>query len=220
VPINELVDAASTSDRPSLPFGSHQAEARIEEKAALSARSRMHPTWIAKQLESENDRLRANALEAAWGTKSDAAIRIFRNCIDDKNYRVAGNALIGMFRAGCPETTKKALAMSESPDPRLRMTAAWAMGKIGSPAFTDRLAALVKDEERHVRNIAIRSLLGIRSKRRNAPDGFGRATGPVVSPAVVSPAVVPQAVVPQAVVPQAVVPQTAVPVPAAGNPAL
>jgi HEAT repeat protein len=192
------VDAASTSDRPSLPFGSHQAEARIKEKAVLSAPSRMHPTWIAKQLESENDRLRANALEAAWGTKSDAAIRIFRSCVDDKNYRVAGNALIGLSRAACPETREKALAMSESPDPRLRMTAAWAMGKIGSPAFTDRLAGLVKDEERHVRNIAIRSLLAIRSKRRDAPEGFGRAAGPAL---------------PQAVVPQAVVLQTAVPDP-------
>ena len=134
----------------------------VSAKAALFVGHRVNnPAWTAKQLFREDDRLRANAIEAAWGAKSEPALRILRDCVDDKHNRVAGNALIGMHMAGCLDAAEKALAMSESEDPLRRSTAAWAMGKIGNPVFVDRLSALVRDAHRKVRSTAIRSLVEI-----------------------------------------------------------
>jgi HEAT repeat protein len=56
---------------------------------------------------------------------------------------------------------ERALALSESKQAGLRSTAAWAMGKIGSPAFIDRLTALLRDAHTEVRSTAIRSLVEI-----------------------------------------------------------
>jgi hypothetical protein len=179
------------------------ADARIAAKAVLSVGSRMHPTWIAKQLVSENDRLRANAVEAAWGAKSAAAIRILQDCIGDKNNRVAGNALIGLYKAGCPGIREQALVMSASEEPGRRSTVAWAMGKMGSPSFIDRLTMLLRDENHQVRRTAIRSLLQIKraeSKRLDATaaDTAEKAGTKVLEPVVLKPVVL-KPVVPESV---------------------
>jgi hypothetical protein len=134
----------------------------VSAKAALFVGHRVNnPAWTAKQLVRKDDRLRANAIEAAWGAKTEPALRMLRDCVDDKHNRVAGNALIGMHMAGCPDAAEKAFSMSESEEPLRRSTAAWAMGKIASPVFVDRLSALVRDPHRQVRSTAIRSLVEI-----------------------------------------------------------
>jgi HEAT repeats len=141
----------------------NSADRRIAAKAALFVGRRVNnPTWTAKQLNREDQRLRANAIEASWGAKSEAAIRLLKECTADTSNRVVGNALMGLHMAGCPDVAERALAVSRSDQPGLRATAAWAMGKIGNPAFIDRLTALLRDENREVRSIAVRSLVEIR----------------------------------------------------------
>jgi hypothetical protein len=140
----------------------NSSDARIAAKAALFVGRRVNnPAWTAKQLNREDQRLRANAIEASWGAKSNAAIRLLEECTEDTSNRVVGNALIGLHLAGCPDVVERALALSESEQAGLRSTAAWAMGKIGSPAFIDRLTALLRDVHTEVRSTAIRSLVEI-----------------------------------------------------------
>ncbi len=137
-------------------------DAGISAKAALLVGRRVNnPAWTAKQLAREDHRVRANAVEASWGTKSEAAIRILEICARDPNNRVVGNALVGLHMAECPDVPERTLALSVSEQPELRSTAAWAMGKIGSPAFIERLRRLLNDEHPRVRSIAIRSLVEI-----------------------------------------------------------
>jgi hypothetical protein len=160
----DILDKTSPGQR-LLPVVGHLTnceDAHISSKAALMVGHRVsNPVWLARQLVREDPRLRANVLESTWGAKSGPAIRILLDCANDPNNRVAGNALIGLYLAGCPDVAERALAMSISPLPGRRSTAAWAMGKIGSQEFLGRLTELMRDENPKVRSTALRSLAEI-----------------------------------------------------------
>ena len=160
----------------------NSTDPRHSSKGALFLGRRVnHPAWTARQLLREDQRLRANALEASWGTKSEAAIRILEACVGDANPRVAGNALIGLHLAMCPGVPARVLALSESTEPGLRSTAAWVMARIGDPAFISRLTALLRDESPRVRSTAVRSLIEIgRAEKR-------RIAGSALEPAAAEP---------------------------------
>jgi hypothetical protein len=148
----------------------NSADPRISAKAALFVGRRVsNPAWLEKQLVREDARVRANAIESVWGAKSGTAIRILEECAADANNRVAGNALIGLYMAGCPDVNMRAIGMSLADDPGRRSAAAWVMGKIGSPDFVDCLTSLIRDADPKVRSTAVRSLAEIRrseTKRR------------------------------------------------------
>lgn len=162
----------TSSDQRLLPVIKHlpgSADARVAAKAALFVGRRVNdPAWVRKQMGHQDGRLRANAVEATWGATSDDAVRLLKNCISDENNRVAGNALIGLHKAGYHGVVEHALAMAASAEPGRRSSAAWAMGKIAGPAFVDRLTALLRDEHPQVRSTAIRSLVTLGQEQRRA----------------------------------------------------
>lgn len=138
----------------------NSADPHISAKAALFLSRRMNnPAWIEKQMNREDARVRANALEGAWGATS--CLRVLEDSLSDSNNRVAGNALIGLHLAGCGDTTRLAIEMSRSDDPARRATAGWAMGRIGMAEFIPRLSELLKDQSPKVKSAAIRSLVEI-----------------------------------------------------------
>jgi HEAT repeat protein len=137
----------------------NSSDSKISAKAALFIGRRVkNPAWVEKQLIREDERLRANAVESFWGTKSESAVRILEECADDSNNRVAGNALIGLHLAGHPAVVIKVVTMAASHDPRRRSAAAWVMGRIGAPEFVDYLKDLIRDADPKVRSTAVRSL--------------------------------------------------------------
>jgi hypothetical protein len=160
----EILDQASPGQRLMSVIGHlpNCADSHISSKAALFVGHRVNnPAWLAKQLDRKDPRIRANVVESTWGTKSEVAVRILEECVLDPCNRVAGNALIGLHLAGCPDTVDKALEMSRSTDPGRRSTAAWAMGKMGSAKFLSRMTELLRDENPKVRSTAVRSLAEI-----------------------------------------------------------
>jgi hypothetical protein len=160
----EILDHASPGQRLMSVIGHlpNCADSHISSKAALFVGHRVNnPAWLAKQLDRKDSRIRANVVESTWGTKSEVAVRILEECVLDPNNRVAGNALIGLHMAGCPDTVDRALEMSRSLDPGRRSTAAWAMGKMGSAKFLSRMTELLRDENPKVRSTAVRSLAEI-----------------------------------------------------------
>jgi HEAT repeats len=160
----EILDHASPGQRLMSVIGHlpNSADSHISSKAALFVGHRVNnPAWLAKQLDRKDHRIRANVVESTWGTKSEVAVRILEECVLDPSNRVAGNALIGLHLAGCPDTVDRALEMSRSADPGRRSTAAWAMGKMGSAKFLTRMTELLRDENSKVRSSAVRSLAEI-----------------------------------------------------------
>jgi hypothetical protein len=151
---------------------------RVSAQAVLFVGHRVNdPAWTEKQLLSDDQRVRANAVEAVWGTTSQAVIGVLERCVGDSSNRVAGNALIGLHVAGRLKAREKALAMSESKEPALRSTAAWAMGKMGNQAFVERLTELMRDQNPKVRSTAIRSLVQIGRAESKRLNGDARQTG-------------------------------------------
>ena len=136
---------------------------RIASKAALLVGRRLRSRdWVSRQLESADARLRANVVEGLWGESSPSVQSQLWASLKDKNNRVVGNALIGLHHLGEPAVKEFVKRMIEDLRPPFRWTAAWVMGKIGSPEFIEDLERALQDKEPHVRSAAEQALHAIR----------------------------------------------------------
>jgi hypothetical protein len=192
----EILDEISPGRRivPTIRHLTGHPNPKISSKAALLIGKRLQNLSWAKRViaEASDARLRANAIETMWGVTCREVIELFRECLQDWDNRVVGNAIIGLHRAGDPETFTLVDAIANDPNPKLRMTAAWAMGYIGDPKFVSILAALARDSQAEVRRAALKSLRGLhiveKRARKLAPDE------PHFDPQVSEEAIIPEAV--------------------------
>ena len=146
---------------------------RIRSKAALLiGRRRQSARWVAQRQEETDPRVRANAIEALWGVADENARQVLWEASQDGNNRVAGNALIGLYRLGDPRSIGKAVEMAAHPDARFRVTAAWAMGQLADPRFAAALGRMLADADGAVRGRAFQSLSGLRRRTgAQSPNG-------------------------------------------------
>lgn len=158
----EILDEISPGRRivPIMRHLTRHPDSKISSKAALLIGKRLQNLAWARRVitESTDARLRANAIETMWGLNTPDVIDLFRECLADWDNRVVGNAIIGLHRAGEAETMDMAARIAADPSPKLRMTAAWAIGQIGDPALVRVLSPLAKDSHPEVRRAALRSL--------------------------------------------------------------
>ncbi len=84
---------------------------------------------------NEDTRVRANALEALWFADSPEVPAIFRSCLGDPNNRVLGNAVLGLYLAGDPQSIRALFDMAAATEPLLQTTAVWTMGRTKDPRF-------------------------------------------------------------------------------------
>jgi hypothetical protein len=157
----DILDETSHGRRllPILGHLTDSPDAAVSAKATLFVGRRVqNPNWTRKQLQRPDQRVRANAVEALWGVNTPSAVGLFEDCAADRNNRVVGNSLIGLHIVGREDAGEEVLAMSRNSTPDVRSTAAWAMGKIVTPAFAPRLRELIVDENPHVRSMALKSL--------------------------------------------------------------
>jgi len=132
---------------------------RIASKAALLLGRRVrNPLWVERHMSAEDARLRANVVEALWGTDSAFARETLHNCLEDGNNRVVGNALVGLHLLGDPSVDSRVRRMLKDGRAPFRWTAAWAMGRIGSDAFRQPLEEALTDPNHQVRGAARRAL--------------------------------------------------------------
>lgn len=144
------------------------ADPRIAAKATLFIGRRLqNPAWTRAQLKRKDQRIRANAVEALWGAHSLPAIHLFEQCASDENNRVIGNSLVGLYLAGSDEALGEVMALSRSEKGGYRSTAAWAMGKLGTPLFRPRLGELLRDRQPSVRSSALRAMMALRRPELN-----------------------------------------------------
>lgn len=171
----EILDQISVGGRvnPILNHLTEHADPRISAKAALLLGKRVNNDAWARRIVTDgaDPRLRANALESAWGSTAPAHIELFQECLGDKDNRVVGNAIVGLHLAGNPEAPQIVQKYAENIAPEFRMTAAWAMGKLGDPMFVPILTPLIKDVHQGVRRAALRALHSIRQIERRVEQG-------------------------------------------------
>jgi hypothetical protein len=135
---------------------------RIASKAALLLGRRVtNPLWVERHVGAEDARLRANVVEALWGTNTAFARQTLRACLDDNNNRVVGNALVGLHMLGDPSVPVTARRMLQDARAPFRWTAAWVMGRTGMEEFRESLELALADSSQQVRTAARRALRAI-----------------------------------------------------------
>jgi hypothetical protein len=158
------------------------ADQRIAAKATLlvGGRIRNHH-WVQRHLTYSDPRVRASLVEALWGHNTPAARKILWASLQDENNRVVGNALVGLYLLREVRAVELVYGMLRDARPSFRWTAAWAMGKMGRPEFTEPLRLALSDVVAGVRQAAMRALVAIQLKTRRAEQNPEAAKPPASS---------------------------------------
>lgn len=136
----------------------------IRSKAVLMiGRQSRSAQWVRHRLADADSRIRANALESLWDVDTVEARQLLEKLIRDPNNRVAGNALLGLYRLGDTRVISEILNLSTHDSAPFRATTAWVMGETGDPRFTEVLAALMREPNPVVRKRAFSALGQLRA---------------------------------------------------------
>jgi hypothetical protein len=149
---------------PSLMALAREPNPYQQSKAVLMiGRASRSVKWVQTRLANPDPRVRANAVEALWTLDTPETRGLLEAAVDDPNNRVAGNALLGLYRLGDAASTQALIKASEHESWRFRATAAWVMGETGDPRFTKTLARLLGEPNGPVRARAFEALGRIRA---------------------------------------------------------
>jgi hypothetical protein len=78
---------------------------RIRSKAALLIGRRVGgPHWAHKVEKDQNHRVRANVIEALWGSVMPRCREMLDRALRDSDNRVVGNAIYGIYRISPPDS--------------------------------------------------------------------------------------------------------------------
>jgi hypothetical protein len=162
----DVLDDISPGQRvvPVLSHLTRHPDRLLSSKATLLVGKRVKNIAFARRLISEggDPAVRANAIESVWGNESPAVAQLYHDCLEDRQNRVVGNAMVGLFLAGKEDVSSVVKRFSQDYKPDFRMTSAWTMGKTGETDFVPLLSPLIADDHPAVRGAALRSLQSIR----------------------------------------------------------
>ncbi len=133
---------------------------RIRSKIVLTiGRLVQNANWLQEQLEDENPRVRANAVEALWEVRIEGASELFLQAARDPNNRVVGNAAYGLYKLGSQRAIPILCSLLANPSKSFWKTGLWAITQLGDPRFLRQLeappAGLPEDqEEKKLRELA------------------------------------------------------------------
>jgi hypothetical protein len=119
--------------------------------------------WVQHRLNEGDARIRANAVEGLWDVDSAESRELLHFAARDGNNRVAGNALLGLYRLGDCSAIPELLKMSGHPSSLFRMSAAWAMGATADPRFSEALGGMLADPDGAVRKRAFAAVSQIKA---------------------------------------------------------
>ena len=142
------------------------SDPHVRSKAVLIiGRGNPASSWLQNRFAEPDPRIRANTVEALWGVDTADARGLLLAAARDDNNRVAGNALLALYRLGEASAEPELRKMAESESAMFRATSAWAMGEIADPRFAGLLARLVGDSNQMVRKRAFAALGKIAAAR-------------------------------------------------------
>jgi HEAT repeat protein len=146
---------------------------RLRAKAALLIGRRVrNASWLEGQMNETDGRVRANAVESAWGERRVSAIELLRHALFDTDNRVVGNALYALYSYDEPTAAPAMMRMAVDVRPRFRATAAWIMGQAEDRQFLPVLEKLSHDLYASVRRNALKAIQRI-GERENQMEKAG-----------------------------------------------
>lgn len=123
------------------PAGSLDTRVRARLALILGKAARTHDAFLTLAADAD-PRVRANCIEALWGSASATARVLFEQGTRDPHHRVAANAFIGQYLQGNPASVAGLVGLIHRPDTASKAAAAWAMGRTGDSRFTPLLQAI------------------------------------------------------------------------------
>ncbi len=131
----------------------------IRSKAAkLICGLRPNRAFIERQMQVEDGRVRANAVEALWHVRSEDATAIFQMAAADSHHRVVANALLGLFYQNDLSAVEAMLKHAVDERPLTRAAMAWALGETRDRRALPTLNKLAADPVPVVANQAAKAL--------------------------------------------------------------
>jgi class 3 adenylate cyclase/HEAT repeat protein len=106
---------------------------------------------LAPFLDSANERISANAVEALGQSRLPEAVDLILPRLTSRNNRVKANAAMALFAAGHVEVIGSLKPMLMSSDPLMRSSAAFAIGELTMIAEVDRIARAWRTDPRPVK---------------------------------------------------------------------
>jgi HEAT repeat protein len=139
---------------------------RIRSKAVKGmCEIRTNKALIERQLQSDDARVRANAIEAVWHSNNPDAEGLFRSALSDPHHRVVANALVGLYYKNDSTALEKMIELTKHPSPDFRAAMAWALGHIGDAKARPALEELTTDPVLRIRVRATRTLAALPVQR-------------------------------------------------------
>ena len=163
----ELLDSVSEGTRivPMLAHLIQNPNGRLRSKAALIIGRRLqNARWAEKHLQEMDPRVRANAIEALWGSDGAGVKDIFWQAMKDENNRVVGNAALGIYNLMDPAVIPLILEMAKDRRAEFRGTSVWLMGQTSDPRFLPSALRLVVDRDPDVRTNALKAITRIKQR--------------------------------------------------------
>jgi hypothetical protein len=164
----EILEAVASTRSIILPLVARLIDhpsARVRSKAALLiGKGNRNSHWVESQLGQADARVRANAVESLWGIDTAAVRTVLWEAVKDPHHRVAGNALLGLYRLGDPAVIPRILELLSHDSDAFRATAAWLIGESGDPRFMASLVGAALAGRGPARQNAVRALVRIKTK--------------------------------------------------------
>ncbi|MBM3727912.1 MAG: HEAT repeat domain-containing protein [Acidobacteria bacterium] len=171
----ELVSRLTTEARltPILSQLVRHPNPRVQSKAALLVgRVTQSPLWLDDSLRSEDPRVRANSVEAYWGSGAVEIRGLLHQAAGDEHHRVSGNALLGLYRSGDTGAISLIHSMLSHPAPDFQRTAVWVAGQTNDPRFVEILSTATSGYgpgQREAAEETIAALISRRDELRGRP---------------------------------------------------
>jgi HEAT repeat protein len=154
-----LLPALGDNGVPLLRTLSRHADERVRSKAVeLLCELRPNKILIERQMQSEEPRVRASALEFLWYARNMETASIFQSALSDPHHRVIANALIGLHLQRDSSAFPKMVELASHREPLVRSAMAWACGDILDKRAVPVLEVLSGDPSAMVRKRALGSL--------------------------------------------------------------
>jgi len=159
----------------------------VRSKAALLiGRSGKNSAWIGRRFMDRDARVQASAVEALWALEANESRPLLLTAAKSKHSRVAGNALLGLYRIAELKAIRMLLDMARLREaPAFQISALWAIGEAQDPRFLPFLMQQFKSSDGKTRLAVTRAMASIRRREKlNAEAGTLRLH---VSQATVAP---------------------------------
>jgi hypothetical protein len=148
-----------------------QSNGRVLSKLLLLiGQLRKDPVLLGSYTASPDARVRANALEALWGSTDELSMNLFLGGARDAHHRVAINGLVGLHIAGRPTALGQLERLTKHNCPLWRAAAVWALGKVGDESTAGvAVRQLMNDSDARVRGAALRATIQLRKREPGKP---------------------------------------------------